>query len=55
MAAVLNGLGVKTAVNIDTAAQVTVVNTDVFTNLFGRDIAPKEELGSNVPELISIC
>ena len=29
---------------IDTAAQVTVVNTDVFTNLFGKDIAPKETI-----------
>ena len=29
---------------VDTAAQVTVVNTDVFTNLFGRDIAPKETI-----------
>ena len=29
---------------MDTAAQVTVVNVDVFTNLFGRDIAPTETI-----------
>ena len=29
---------------VDTAAQVTVVNTNVFTNLFGRDIAPTETI-----------
>ena len=29
---------------VDTAAQVTVVNTDVFTNLFGKDIAPTETI-----------
>ena len=29
---------------VDTAAQVMVVNTDVFANLFGRDIAPKETI-----------
>ena len=29
---------------VDTAAQVTVVNVDVFTNLFGKDIAPTETI-----------
>ena len=29
---------------VDTAAQVTVVNTNVFTNLFGRDMAPRETI-----------
>ena len=29
---------------VDTAAQVTVVNTNVFTNLFGRDIDPTETI-----------
>ena len=29
---------------VDTAAQVTVVNVDVFTNLFGRDITPNETI-----------
>ena len=40
-------VSVKLAMHIieaitDTAAQVMVVNTDVFTNLFGRDIALKD-------------
>ena len=29
---------------VDTAAQVTVVNTNVFTNLFGKDIVPTETI-----------
>ena len=29
---------------VDTTAQVTVVNTNVFTNLFGKDIAPTETI-----------
>ena len=29
---------------VDTAAQVTVVNVDVFTNLFGRDVTPNETI-----------
>ena len=29
---------------VDTAAQVTVVNTNVFTNLFGKDIAPTKTI-----------